>query len=93
MFENETRKTLKRRHSSNKPIVPPALNPLDLTLAVPPILAEKSGHHDAAVRREIRKRLQWYAFPSADPLQGDTPLEQNRRALPLDDCARFWNIL
>lgn len=92
MFENETRKTLKRRNSSNKPVVPPALNSLDLTLTVPPILAEKSGHHDAAVRREIRKRLQMYAFPSTDPPQGDTPLEQDRRALRLDDCARLWNI-
>lgn len=93
LFETETRKTLKRRHASHKPVVPPALAPLDMTLHVPPLLADKSGNVDVAVRRETRKRLRLYAFPTERASEGDTPLEQDRRAMPLDDCARLWDLL
>lgn len=93
MFETETKKTLQRRQRANKPVVPPAVAPLDITLSVPPLLADKSGHADVAVRRETRKRLRLYAFPTDALPQGDTPLEQDRRAMPVDDCARLWEYV
>lgn len=94
LFETETKKTLKRRQPMNKPFAPPPVAPLDIRLAVPPLLAEKTGDLDAAVRRETRKRLRLYAFPTESAAQqGDTPLEQDRRAMPLDDCARLWHFV
>lgn len=92
MFETETKKTLQRRQRTKKPVAPPPVTPLDMTLSVPALLADKSGNMETAIRRETRKRLRLYAFPcEAWPL-GDTPLEESRRAMPLDDCAKLWDL-
>lgn len=93
LFETETRKTLQRREKKNKAVVPPPVAPLDLTLSVPALLADKTGHIDQAIRRESRKRLRLYAFPSEAPPAGETPLEESRRKMPLDACARLWDLV
>lgn len=92
MFETETKKTLQRRERAKKPVAPPPVAPLDMTLSVPALIADKSGNMETANRREMRKRLRLYAFPCEPPPSGDTPLEENRRAMPLDDCATLWGL-
>lgn len=92
MFETETKKTLQRRQRANKPVAPPPVAPLDITLSVPALLADKSGNMETAIRRETRKRLRLYAFPCEAVPSGDTPLEESRRTMPVDDCAKLWDL-
>ena len=92
MFETETKKTLQRRERAKKPVAPPPVAPLDITLSVPALLADKSGNMETAVRRETRKRLRLYAFPCEASPAGDTPLDESRRAMPVDDCAKLWDL-
>ncbi|WFD29690.1 Maturation and nuclear export of 40S ribosomal subunits interacting protein [Malassezia sp. CBS 17886] len=102
LFDAETKKTLKRKEREGKPPRAPAVAALDLVLAVPPMLATKSGNADDAVRRETRKRLRRFAFPARDGgereacARGDegaySAVEKSRREMPLDDCARLWTL-
>ena len=80
LFDTEARKTLQHKERA-KPKAPPAVAPLDVTLQVPAMLPTKSATAEQAVRRETRKRLRHYAFPTqdADP-SGDA-------------CARFWHLV
>lgn len=88
LFDNEARKTLQHKEKAKRR-APPATEPLDVTLAVPPMLPGKSGNVDVAIRRETRKRLRHYAFPTQDKEELD---EARRATMSYDAVAELWTM-
>lgn len=83
LFETEANKTLKRRKRGDKEPPAPAIRDIESDLAVPALVATVSNNVDVAIRREERKRLRVSAYPAP----GD--VAEN---VPLDECARLWDI-
>ncbi|WFD42136.1 Maturation and nuclear export of 40S ribosomal subunits interacting protein [Malassezia psittaci] len=79
LFDTEARKTLQHKERS-RPKAPPAVASLDVTLNVPPMLPTKSATAEQATRRETRKRLRNYAFPTEE---SDTVG---------DVCTKLWRL-
>ncbi|WFD35670.1 Maturation and nuclear export of 40S ribosomal subunits interacting protein [Malassezia cuniculi] len=83
LFETEANKTLRRRKREDKEPPSPAIRDIEADLAVPALVATVSNNVDVAIRREERKRLRVCAYPAP----GD--VAEN---VPIDECARLWDM-